>query len=239
MLVPLTRQKFEQILPRIATGAQYRYCWGKFSDFLNRLLISVVALVVFWLLSLVLGEGFNTLLFSVGLVAGLYWLWGPILWASLRNAEYRRYQYSGFFRGRVLDVFITEELIGKEETVNNKGELVIVENRERRINIEVGDETGFNTALQVPLRRTHQLIAPDQVAELVVLSNRADLSRIAKVTDLYIPSQNLWVSDYPFLRRDVFVEVSRRIRDDQEPEPRSRRASNRKSRPSSRRDTDW
>jgi len=48
----------------------------------------------------------------------------------LRNGEYRKYKYSGFFRGRVLDVFITEELIGKEETVNNKGELVIVENRE-------------------------------------------------------------------------------------------------------------
>lgn len=134
MLVPLTRQKFEQIIPRIATGEQYRYSWGKFSDFLKRLLISVVTVVVVWLLALVLGEGFQNLLFSLGLIGGLYWLWGPVLWASLRNTEYRKYQYSGFFRGRVLDVFITEELIGKEETVNNKGELVIVENRERRLN---------------------------------------------------------------------------------------------------------
>ncbi len=113
MLVPLTRQKFEQIIPRVATGAQYRYYWGKFSDFLNRLLISVVSVVVVWLLALVFGEGFQTLLFSVGLIAALYWLWGPVLWASLRNGEYRKYKYSGFFRGRVLDVFITEELIGR------------------------------------------------------------------------------------------------------------------------------
>ena len=104
MLVPLTRQKFEQLIPRIATGTQYRYYWGKFSDCLNRLLISVVAVVVFWLLGLVLGESFGTILFSLGLVAGLYWLWGPILWASLRNGKYRRYKYSGFFRGHVLDV---------------------------------------------------------------------------------------------------------------------------------------
>ncbi len=239
MLVPLTRQKFEQIIPRIATGEQYRYSWGKFSDFLKRLLISVVTVVVVWLLALVLGEGFQNLLFSLGLIGGLYWLWGPVLWASLRNAEYRKYQYSGFFRGRVLDVFITEELIGKEETVNNKGELVIVENRERRLNLEVGDETGFATELQVPLRRTHQAIAPGQVAEMVVLSNRPDLSRIAKVTDIYIPSHNLWVSDYPFLQRYVFAEVTRRIRDEQEQEPRSRRVSRRKSRSSSRQDTDW
>lgn len=216
MLVPLTRQKFEQLIPRIATGAQYRYCWGKSPDFLKRLLISVVAVLVVWLLGLVLGEGFGTLLFSVGLLAGFYWLWGPVLWASLRNGEYRRYQYSGFFRGRVLDVFVTEELIGKEETVNNKGELVIVENRERRLNLEVGDETGFATQVQVPLRRTHQVVAPGQVAEMLVLSNRGDLNSIAKLTDIYIPSQNLWVSDYPFLRRDVFAEVSRRIRDEKE-----------------------
>ncbi len=227
MLVPLTRQKFEQLIPRIATGAQYRYCWGTFADFLRRLLISVVALLVVWVLTLVLGKGFNILLFSLGMAAGLYCLWGPILWASLRNKEYRRYKYSGFFRGRVLDVFITEELIGKEETVNNKGELVIVENRERRLNLEVGDETGFTTQLQVPLRRTHQAVAPNQIAEMLVLSDQADLSRIAKVTDIYIPSRNLWVSDYPFLQRDVLVEVSRQIRDDKE-QPRSRRVSKRK-----------
>ncbi|HCF26137.1 MAG TPA: phosphate ABC transporter permease, partial [Cyanobacteria bacterium UBA11049] len=32
-----------------------------------------------------------------------------------------------------------------------------------------------------------------------------------------------WVSDYPFLQRNVFVEVSNRIRDERE--PRSRRKS--------------
>ena len=212
MLVPLTRQKFEVLVPRIATGAQYRYCWGKSSDFLRRLLISVVGVVVVWLLALVLDDGYNILVFSLGLIAALYWLWGPILWASLRNAEYRRYKYSGFFRGRVLDVFITEELIGKEETVNNKGDLVILENRERRLNLEVGDETGFTAELQVPLRRSHQGIAPNQIAEMVVLSNQSDLGRIAKVTDIYIPSRKLWMSDYPYLRRDLFVDVSRRLR---------------------------
>lgn len=237
MLVPLTRQKFEQLIPPIATGAQYRYCWGKSSDFLKRVLISVVSVVVVWLLGLVFGEGFQTLLFSLGLLGGLYWLWGPIFWASLRNIEYRRYKYSGFFRGRVLEVFITEDLIGKEETVNNKGDLVIVENRERRINLEIGDETGFATQLQVPLRRTHKVITAGQIAEMVVLSNQSDLSRIAKVTDTYIASHDLWVSDYPFLRRDVFAEVSRRIRDEQQPP--SRNVSRKKSRQSSRRDNDW
>jgi len=104
MLVPLTRQKFEQLIPRIATGAQYRYYWESSQIFLNRLLISVVAVVVAWLLALVLGEAFQTF-FGLGLIRGLLAV-GPVLWASLRNGEYRKYKYSGFFRGRVLDVLL-------------------------------------------------------------------------------------------------------------------------------------
>ncbi|NHC34170.1 hypothetical protein [Scytonema millei] len=244
MLVPLTRQKFEQLIPRIATGDQYRYVWGKFSDFLRRLLASVVAVVVVLLLRWLLGEGFGGLLLPFGVVGGFYWLWGPVLWASLRNAQYRKYKYSGFFRGRILDVYISEELIGREETVNNKGELVYVDNLERRLNVEVGDETGFSIQVQVPLRRSHKGIARRQVAEMIVLSNRADLSNITKVTDIYIPSRDIWVSDYPFLQRDVFVEVSNRIRRDRlesEEEPRSpRRPPQRKEPPQlPRQDREW
>ncbi|AFY86759.1 MAG: hypothetical protein CLLPBCKN_003435 [Chroococcidiopsis cubana SAG 39.79] len=245
MLVPLTRQKFEQLIPRIATGDQYRYVWGKFSDFLRRLLASVVAVVVVLLLRWLLGEGFGGLLLPFGVVGGFYWLWGPVLWASLRNAQYRKYKYSGFFRGRILDVYISEELIGREETVNNKGELVYVDNLERRLNVEVGDETGFSIQVQVPLRRSHKGIARRQVAEMIVLSNRADLSNITKVTDIYIPSRDIWVSDYPFLQRDVFVEVSNRIRRDrlesEEESPRTpRRPPQRKEPPQlPRQDREW
>ena len=240
MLVPLTRQKFEELIPRIATAAQYQYYWGKLPDFLKRLSISVVAVVVDWVISLILGDELNGLLFCIGLFGFFYWLWAPVLWASLRNREYRLYPYSGFFRGQVLDVFITEELVGKEETVNQKGELVILENRERRLNLEIGDETGFTTELQVPLRRTHQLIANGQVAEMLLLSNQSDLSRIARVTDVYIPDRNLWVSDYPYLRRDVLIEVSRQLRDDRERTPRSRRSSKkRRTSQSSRQSSGW
>jgi hypothetical protein len=245
MLVPLTRQKFEQLIPRIATGDQYRYVWGKFPDFLRRLLASVVAVVVVLLVRGLLGEGFGALLLPFGVVGGFYWLWGPVLWGSLRNGQYRKYKYSGFFRGRILDVYVSEELIGREETVNNRGELVYVDNLERRLNVEVGDETGFFIQVQVPLRRSHKGIARGQIAEMVVLSSSPDLSNITKVTDIYIPSRDIWVSDYPFLQRDVFVEVSSRIRRDrieaEEEQPRPPRRHPRKKQPPQlpRQDREW
>lgn len=211
MLIPITREKFEQLVPLIATGPQYAYYWGKFQDVLKRVLYSVVAVVVVLLLGLLLGEGFSAFRLLFGIVAALYWLWAPIYWGSMRNAEYRRYKYSGFWRGAVLDVFVTEELIGTEETVNNQGDLVIVENRERRLNLEVGDETGFTTQLQAPLSRVHKGIARGQTAEMLVMSNQPDLGRIAQTSDIYIPSLNLWVSDYPYLQRPFFVQVSQKL----------------------------
>ncbi len=232
MLIPITRQKFEQIIPLIATGPQYAYFWGKLPDFLKRLLISVLAVTGVFLLGLFFGEGFDGLRLLLGIIAALYWLWSPVYWATLRNLEMRRYKYSGFWRGQVVDVYVTEELIGTEETVNNRGQLVIVENRERRLNLEVEDETGFATQLQVPLRRTHKGIAIGQVAEMLVMSYQSDLRSIVKTSDIYIPSLNRWVSDYPYLQREVFAQVSQKLmsKTDEADYPTKRAANTRRRR---------
>ncbi|NBO32167.1 MAG: phosphate ABC transporter permease [Cyanobacteria bacterium WB6_1B_304] len=211
MLIPLTRNTFDELVPPLATGVQYIYCWGKFSDFLKRLLISVILVAVFWGLNVLIGEDFNLLFFCGGLASGFYWLWIPIYGASLRNIKHRRYRYCGFWQGKVLDVFLTDEVIGKEETVNSRGDLVIVENRERRLNMEVGDDSGFSTQIQVPLRREHKSVRTGQTIEMVLFSFQSDLQKIVQVSDAYIPSQNLWISDYPYLRRDAFIEVSRKL----------------------------
>jgi hypothetical protein len=223
MLVPLTRQKFEQLIPLIATGPQYKYYWGKFANFLQRLLISVVVLVVILLVRGVFKLDFF-FIFFLGVMGALFWMWYPAFQASIRNIKYRRYKYSGFFRGRILDWWITEKLIGKQETVNSKGELVIVENREKRINIEVGDDTGFSVELEAPLRPFHKEITRGQIAEMIVMSNRPDLSSIEDYSDVFVPSRNIWVGDYPYIRREFFDEVSDRLREKRQPrKPKSRR----------------
>lgn len=212
MLIPLSRKKLEQLIPAVGTGAQYAYCWGKFPDLLLRVLISISALAVILLVSWILPiEALRGLRFFLGLFALVYWLWRPVLQAGLKNIEYRRYKYSGFLRGEVTDIYLSDEVVGTQETVNDRGELVVVENRERKLNLVVDDESGFMTELQVPLKRDYQAIAPGDTAEMVVLSNRPDLSRIAKVTDIFIPRCGVWVSDYPYLRRDEFESVSRRL----------------------------
>jgi hypothetical protein len=89
--------------------------------------------------------------------------------------------------------------------------LIVIENRERRINVQVGDNSGFTTRIQAPLKRIHKSIRPGAVAELIVLSQSPDLSTFAKLTDIYLPQQNLWIGEYPYLRRDVFTQMSQDI----------------------------
>ena len=229
MLIPINREKFELLIPRIATGPQYNYCWGKARDFLNRLLISVLGVVVVWIMHLFLGSSFDAISLMLGVATGFYWLWGPVYWASLRNSKFRNYKHSGFWQGRVLDIYVTEELTREEEDVNQKGELVIIENRERRLNIEVGDETGFRVELQVPLKRTYKQIARGQVAEMLVVAQQPSLNRLEKFTDLYLPERNLWVSDYPYLQRQIFEKLSQRIGSDV-PREKSRQRPQKSSR---------
>ncbi|NET41532.1 phosphate ABC transporter permease [Okeania sp. SIO2B3] len=212
MLVPLTRKTFEQLIPTVATSDQYKYYWGKFSDVLKRALISAVAVFIIVLINVFAHNDGDPLFLLIGITAGLYWFWGPVLLASLRNMECRRYPYSGLWQGRVLDIYITEEVVGEEETVNKKGELMIVENLEQRINLEVGDKTGFVTEIQAPLRRHHQGVSRGQVAVMLVMSYQEDLGKIVKSSDVYLPTVNLWVSDYPYLRRDAFIEVINQVR---------------------------
>ena len=212
MLIPLTQETFKELIPAVATGSQYKYMWGKPPDFLRRILISAVSVVLLLIIYNFAGADVAPLVLIAGLIAGLYWLWGPILWASLRNAECRKHKYCGFWQGRVLDIYITDEITSQEETVNQKGQLVIVDNLEPRINLEIGDKTGFTTTLRAPLRKDHQGIIPGQAALMLIMSDIEDLGRIAKVSDIYIPSRDVWVSDYPYLRRDLFVEMSQQIK---------------------------
>ncbi|MGB2925230.1 MAG: phosphate ABC transporter permease [Limnothrix sp.] len=212
MLIPITQEKFDQLIPLTASAEQYQYYWGKTEDFLRRALISFVLVVIFFILGSILGEGAESIRLLSQIFSGLYWFWSPIYSASIKNIEYRRLPYCCFWRGKILDVYLTEEIVRTQEEVDKLGRLLKVENRERRINIEVGDKQGYLAKIQAPVIPAHRDLQPGQSVELVVLSSQKNLERNLKVTDAYIPRLNLWVGLYPYLRRDVFWDVREQLR---------------------------
>jgi hypothetical protein len=212
MLVPITRSKFEQLIPIVATTAQYKYCWGKLVDFLRRVIISIAATaLVYTVLRFSSPDDVEWLAPVPMAIGGLYWWWAPIVLASRRNWETRQFPYSGFWQGEVLDVYITEKLVSEIETVDKKGKLVVLEDIETILNLEVGDETGFSTEISVPLKKAYKSVTRGQIVEMLVMSYRPDLGSFAKVSDVYLPDLNLWLSDYPCLSRDAFKEVSQQL----------------------------
>jgi hypothetical protein len=121
-----------------------------------------------------------------------------------------------------LDVYITEKVVREDQQADRFGRLEIIENFEKRINIEVGDREGFRVTVQAPVKRLYKPIAPGQVAELLVLSKQPELERIDKITDLYLPQFDLWVGDYPYLRRDLFKDISAKLGQNRQDAPTRR-----------------
>jgi hypothetical protein len=215
MITPLKRKKFDELIPAVPTADQYQYYWGKGQDLFRRILISVALLVVFTLIyNRVNDNSPNSfvalMVFVTAALGGMYWMLEPVLIAVGRNAKLRRLANCGFWQAEVLDVYLSEEVLSKQESVDNRGRLDVSYNTESFFNVELGDRTGFITTIRVPMRREYKRIAPKQVVCMLLFSNDRSFSRINKITtDAYIPKLNIWISDYPYLRRDLFLDLTR------------------------------
>jgi hypothetical protein len=215
MLIPLKPGELSRLIPAVATGPQFNACSGNPQKLLQRVLISVIGGVITLLIS-------QTLLFSsqvapITLVAGfvflLYVLWGPIVEAGRRNATLRRYPAAALFEGEVADLYTREVVEDRREQANRQGRLELVENRRTWLCLELEDEEGYLGQVRFPMDKKHQVIRRGMVIRTLVLSERADFSRIGAITDAWLPQMKLWVGEYPFLLRPAFEELClRRLR---------------------------
>jgi hypothetical protein len=149
----------------------------------------------------------------VGLTFVLYWLWGPIVEASRKNATLRRYPAGAIFEGEVADLYTRELVEGRQETTDKQGRLELVENRRTWLCLELEDEDGYLGSIRFPYDKKHKAIRTGMVVRCLVLSERPDFSRVGALSDAWLPQLKLWVGDYPFLLRPAFEELClRRLR---------------------------
>ena len=215
MLIPLKPGELQRLIPAVATGPQFQACSGDPRKLLQRLLISVIGGVITLLISQTLA--FNSRFSSLWLVAGvillLYLLWGPIVEAGRRNGALRRYPAAALFEGQVADLFNREVVEDKREQADRDGRLELVENRRTWLCLELEDEDGYLGRLRFPMEKKHKAIRRGMVVRCLVLSERADFSRIAVFSDGWLPQLKLWVGEYPYLLRPAFEELClRRLR---------------------------
>jgi len=215
MLIPLKPGELPRLIPAVATGPQFTACSGDPRRLLQRVLISVIGGVISLLISQTLlfrSQG-GPIFLVVGFVFLLYVLWGPILEAGRRNAVLRRYPAAALFDGRVADLYTREVVEDRREQAGREGRLELVENRRTWLCLELEDEEGYLGQVRFPLEKRHKQIRRGMVARAVVLSDRRDFSRVAAITDAWLPQLKFWVGEYPYLLRPAFEELClRRLR---------------------------
>ncbi len=208
MLVPLRQGELQRLIPAVATSNQFGAALGNPRKILQRVMIAAIGGVITLLISQSqLASRWGAVWLVVGVVLLLYVLWGPIVEAGQRNAGLRRYPAAAIFEGEVANVFTRERVLDRHEQANKLGELELVENRRTWIVLELEDEDGYLGQLSFPMSKKHQSIRAGSLIRCLVLSDRKDFSRIAALTDAWLPGQRLWVGEYPFLLRPAFEEL--------------------------------
>jgi len=211
MLIPLRPGELQRLIPAVATGTQFAAALGDPRKILQRVLIAAIGGVITLLIS---QSQFSNRWGSVWLLIGvallLYVLWGPILEAGRRNATLRRYPAAALFDGEVADAFTQERVESRREQANQRGDLELVENRRTWLVLELADEDGYLGRLSFPMAKPHGQIRPGARLRCLVLSDRKDFSRVAALSDAWMPGLRLWVGEYPFLLRPAFEELCQR-----------------------------
>ncbi len=211
MLVELTPEESERIIPIIPTRIQYMRYWNDGLQNLGRIVTTALVGASLLVLSrFFYDNSFFGLLFALsGLLSLLYpVLWGPLYEISRRNLAFREIPYTGLFFGQVLRLRRVTVIVSEQEKLDENGDLYIEEIRERQIELEMGDEEGNRYQLRVrDDPRYNPVVRRQSVLGLVKAYSR-DLQRRAKITEVYVIKLNEWIGDESYLARDEFLMLA-------------------------------
>ncbi|BEV36504.1 hypothetical protein [Synechococcus sp. M16CYN] len=208
MMVPLRPGELQRLIPAVATGSQFRFSLGSPQKILQRVMIATIGGVISLLISQSQMSGrWGPFWLIAGVVFLLYVLWGPVIQAGRRNATLRRYPAAALFKGEVANIVTQERVSNRYEQADSRGKLQIVENRCTWMLLEIEDEEGYLGKVAFPMNKKHQLIHPGTAIQCLVLSERRDFSRVAALSDAWLPGLRMWVGEYPFLLRPAFEEL--------------------------------
>lgn len=197
-IVILSPDELDRVLPVLPFAAQATFFTGGAAQAVQR-----------WAASLAL-----TVLFSKAAIlaaTSLTWpLWWPWARAAKKNYGIRsKIEYGGIWRTAVLDIEKGNRprpQFGRETWEGNDGMPKFSAIRSCRI--VIGEEDGAQIELLLPQDARFEVIQPGQPAEVVVLSNSSSFDDIKAVKDVYLPETGLWLSEYPYIDRAEFLEIS-------------------------------
>lgn len=195
----LSPQELERVLPVVPFSAQANYFNGGAAQAVQR-----------WGASLAL----TVLLSKIAVLAAstLTWpLWWPWAQAASKNYSLRKQSgYAGLWRTQVLEVEARgrpRPPVGGDGSSKRRPSSSMFSTM-RTTRVVLGDPEGAQTEFVLPQDARYELVQPGQPAELIVLSDTPTFDSFKAVKDVYLPDCGLWLSEYPYLDRTEFLELS-------------------------------
>jgi hypothetical protein len=228
-LIPLPVEELARLVATGApTASQYSSYWGRtkqeqYGRFLESSIVSFLGVFFSYFLSFVLG-GFIATLF--GCLFVFYGVLSPEFKAYQRNWEFlggrplvdpwtvdgdpeRAGLYGALFLGRIGDVSVVEDsnaveefsLVDFSEYTMETDELERYTGQPYLLRVEVIDSSGRDLQVHARLSEEYLDLQPGMPVTGILLSTSPRFTKLAALTDLYVPSAECWIGDYPYLDR--------------------------------------
>ena len=181
MLFPINSNQISKLIPAVGTGSQFKFTLGNPRKVLQRVIVSSIGGFITLIISST-GDQTNNFWLLLCVVFFLFIIWGPILEASRKNLQIRKYKFFSIFDGYVSDIYKTEKIESSREQTDRQGRLEVIENKLSQIRV------GSNI-------------------RCLLVSNNRKFDRDFQLTDAWLPEINLWVGEYPYLLRPAFKEI--------------------------------
>ncbi len=208
MLIPITINQVSKIVPSVATGGQFKYALGDPRKILQRLIISSIGGVITFLISVSQDRNQTySLWLLLCVLFFLYILWGPIVEASKKNLNFRKFKFFSIFDGFISEIYQVEKVESSREQTNRYGRLELVEKKRTWLVLELEDEEGYLSKINFPMENKHSILRKGQTIRCLVGSYSRSFNNKLILTDAWLPDLNLWVGDYPYLLRPAFEEI--------------------------------
>jgi len=208
MLIPISLNQVSKIVPSVATGGQFKYALGNPRKILQRLIISSIGGVITFLISVSQDRNQTySLWLLLCVLFFLYILWGPIVEASNKNLNFKKFKFFYIFDGFVNDIYQVEKVESSREQTNRYGRLEFIEKKRTWLVLELEDEEGYLSKISFPMENKHSLIKRGECIRCLVTSDSRNFNDKLFLTDAWLPDLNLWVGDYPYLLRPAFEEI--------------------------------
>jgi len=211
MLLELTPEECESVIPLVPTRLQYAAYWSDALKSVGRIITAILVGVALLVLSRAFGEGsfLGAVSFLAGFLSLLYpFLWGPLYTISRRQMAFREIPYGGLFFGQVLSTRRYEVVVEERKKLDEDGELYIEEVRERQFEMEIGDETGVTYRVRARDDPRYRRIVKKQSVLALVKAYSRDLRRRPTLSEVYVVKLGEWVGDVSYLDREAFLQLA-------------------------------